>query len=152
MLSQHLTPGRAHHRAQPGCPFSPCLTIRRPPSRQQPCSDPGVLTPHPCLDAPRTHLCSFTAAFAVCPGSLLLFGTFSILLNVFQIGYSVIQINCKSKVEIVFPSIEILFVATQVMQIPPSWQLTHSLLYCWGEGSEDAQEMSASTVLSQALK
>lgn len=51
-----------------------------------------------------------------------------------------------------FPSIEILFVATQVMQIPPSWQLTHSLLYCWGEGSEDAQEMSASTVLSQALK
>uniref|UniRef100_A0A8C9ERF0 Otopetrin 3 n=1 Tax=Pavo cristatus TaxID=9049 RepID=A0A8C9ERF0_PAVCR len=67
-------------------------------------------------------------------GSLLLFGTFSILLNVFQIGYSVIQINCKSKVEIVFPSIEILFVATQVI-ILPSWQPMHSLFYCWGRAA-----------------
>uniref|UniRef100_A0A669QJI2 Otopetrin 3 n=1 Tax=Phasianus colchicus TaxID=9054 RepID=A0A669QJI2_PHACC len=67
-------------------------------------------------------------------GSLLLFGTFSILLNVFQIGYSVIQINCKSKVEIVFPSIEILFVATQAFFL---WhhskdciQVQHNLTRC----------------------
>ncbi|XP_042688977.1 proton channel OTOP3 [Centrocercus urophasianus] len=67
-------------------------------------------------------------------GSLLLFGTFSILLNVFQIGFSVIQINCKSKVEIVFPSIEILFVATQAFFL---WhhskdciQVQHNLTRC----------------------
>ncbi|NXJ02446.1 OTOP3 protein, partial [Psophia crepitans] len=46
-------------------------------------------------------------------GSVLLFGSFSILLNVFQIGYSAILIQCKSKVEIVFPSIEIIFICTQ---------------------------------------
>ncbi|NXO07598.1 OTOP3 protein, partial [Oriolus oriolus] len=46
-------------------------------------------------------------------GSVLLFGTCSILLNVFQIGYSTILIHCKSKVEIVFPSIGILFICTQ---------------------------------------
>ncbi|NXX22086.1 OTOP3 protein, partial [Podargus strigoides] len=46
-------------------------------------------------------------------GSVLLFGSFSVLLNVFQIGYSSILIHCKSRVEIVFPSIEILFICTQ---------------------------------------
>ncbi|NWW72723.1 OTOP3 protein, partial [Climacteris rufus] len=46
-------------------------------------------------------------------GSVLLFGSCSILLNVFQIGYSTILIHCKSKVEIVFPSIGILFIFTQ---------------------------------------
>ncbi|XP_071619907.1 proton channel OTOP3 [Heliangelus exortis] len=46
-------------------------------------------------------------------GSVLLFGSFSILLNVFQIGYSAILIHCKSRVEIVFPSIEIVFICTQ---------------------------------------
>ncbi|NXS40511.1 OTOP3 protein, partial [Balaeniceps rex] len=46
-------------------------------------------------------------------GSVLLFGSFSILLNVFQIGYSTILIQCKSSVEIVFPSIEILFICIQ---------------------------------------
>ncbi|NXL91572.1 OTOP3 protein, partial [Alectura lathami] len=67
-------------------------------------------------------------------GSLLLFGSFSVLLNVFQIGYSIIQINCKSKVEIVFPSIEILFVATQAFFV---WhhskdciQVQHNLTRC----------------------
>ncbi|NXK51599.1 OTOP3 protein, partial [Chauna torquata] len=67
-------------------------------------------------------------------GSLLLFGSFSILLNVFQIGYSVIQIHCKSKVEIVFPSIEILFVSTQAFFL---WhhskdciQVQHNLTRC----------------------
>ncbi|KFR07746.1 Otopetrin-3, partial [Nipponia nippon] len=46
-------------------------------------------------------------------GSVLLFGSFSILLNAFQIGYSAILIQCKSRVEIVFPSIDILFICTQ---------------------------------------
>ncbi|NXI05191.1 OTOP3 protein, partial [Pachycephala philippinensis] len=46
-------------------------------------------------------------------GSVLLFGMCSILLNVFQIGYSTILIHCRSKVEIVFPSIGILFICTQ---------------------------------------
>ncbi|KFQ63031.1 Otopetrin-3, partial [Pelecanus crispus] len=46
-------------------------------------------------------------------GSVLLFGSFSILLNVFQIGYSTILIQCKSSMEIVFPSIAILFICTQ---------------------------------------
>ncbi|NXM09227.1 OTOP3 protein, partial [Tyrannus savana] len=46
-------------------------------------------------------------------GSVLLFGSCSILLNVFQIGYSTILIHCKSKVDIVFPSIGIVFICTQ---------------------------------------
>ncbi|NWU04462.1 OTOP3 protein, partial [Urocynchramus pylzowi] len=46
-------------------------------------------------------------------GSVLLFGSCSILLNVFQIGYSTILVQCKSKVEVVFPSIGILFICTQ---------------------------------------
>ncbi|XP_010012649.1 PREDICTED: otopetrin-3 [Nestor notabilis] len=46
-------------------------------------------------------------------GSVLLFGTFSILLNTFHIGYSAVLIQCKSRVEIVFPSIEILYICTQ---------------------------------------
>ncbi|KAM9537388.1 proton channel OTOP3 isoform 1-T3 [Guaruba guarouba] len=46
-------------------------------------------------------------------GSVLLFGVFSILLNTFHIGYSAVLIQCKSRVEIVFPSIEILFICTQ---------------------------------------
>ncbi|NXO84341.1 OTOP3 protein, partial [Sitta europaea] len=46
-------------------------------------------------------------------GSVLLFGSCSILLNVFQIGYSTILVHCKSRVEIVFPIIGILFICTQ---------------------------------------
>ncbi|NXL17339.1 OTOP3 protein, partial [Setophaga kirtlandii] len=46
-------------------------------------------------------------------GSVLLFGSCSILLNVFQIGYSTILVHCKSRVEILFPVIEILFICTQ---------------------------------------
>ncbi|NXN84615.1 OTOP3 protein, partial [Bombycilla garrulus] len=46
-------------------------------------------------------------------GSVLLFGSCSIFLNVFQIGYSTILIHCKSRVEIVFPSIGIIFICTQ---------------------------------------
>jgi len=46
---------------------------------------------------------------------VLLFGSCSVLLNVFQIGYSSILIQCKSRVEIVFPSIDILFICSQVL-------------------------------------
>ncbi|NXN33142.1 OTOP3 protein, partial [Nycticryphes semicollaris] len=67
-------------------------------------------------------------------GSVLLFGSFSILLNVFQIGYSAILIQCKSRVEIVFPSIEILFILTQAFLL---WhhskdciQVQHNLTRC----------------------
>ncbi|NXT30863.1 OTOP3 protein, partial [Pelecanoides urinatrix] len=67
-------------------------------------------------------------------GSVLLFGSFSILLNVFQIGYSAILIQCKSRVEIVFPSIEILFICTQAFFL---WrhskdciQVQHNLTRC----------------------
>ncbi|NXJ68264.1 OTOP3 protein, partial [Rostratula benghalensis] len=67
-------------------------------------------------------------------GSVLLFASFSILLNVFQIGYSAILIQCKSRVEIVFPSIEILFILTQAFLL---WhhskdciQVQHNLTRC----------------------
>ncbi|NXX98125.1 OTOP3 protein, partial [Centropus bengalensis] len=46
-------------------------------------------------------------------GSVLLFGSFSVLLNVCHIGYSALLLQCKSRVEIIFPSIEILFICTQ---------------------------------------
>ncbi|NWS73411.1 OTOP3 protein, partial [Crotophaga sulcirostris] len=46
-------------------------------------------------------------------GSVLLFGSFSVLLNVFHIGYSAVVIQCKSTLEILFPSIEILFICAQ---------------------------------------
>ncbi|NXR63413.1 OTOP3 protein, partial [Rhadina sibilatrix] len=67
-------------------------------------------------------------------GSVLLFGSCSILLNVFQIGYSTILIHCKSRVEIVFPSIGILFICTQAYFL---WhhskdciQVQHNLTRC----------------------
>lgn len=69
--------------------------------------------------------------FAVCPGSVLLFGTCSILLNVFQIGYSTILIHCKSRVEIVFPSIGILFICTQVLHITLLEAFSFSLSHSW---------------------
>ncbi|XP_054249833.1 proton channel OTOP3 [Indicator indicator] len=67
-------------------------------------------------------------------GSVLLFGSCSVLLNAFQIGYSAILIQCKSKVDIVFPSIEILFICTQALFL---WhhskdciQVQHNLTRC----------------------
>ncbi|NXJ19141.1 OTOP3 protein, partial [Dicrurus megarhynchus] len=63
---------------------------------------------------PHAVLCRDSHAGAIwIRGSVLLFGMCSILLNVFQIGYSTILIHCKSRVEIVFPSIGILFICTQ---------------------------------------
>ncbi|KFR17275.1 Otopetrin-3, partial [Opisthocomus hoazin] len=67
-------------------------------------------------------------------GSVLLFGSCSVLLNVFQIGYSSILIQCKSRVEIVFPSIDILFICSQAVFL---WhhskdciQVQHNLTRC----------------------
>ncbi|NXN13828.1 OTOP3 protein, partial [Indicator maculatus] len=67
-------------------------------------------------------------------GSVLLFGSCSVLLNAFQIGYSAILIQCKSKVDIVFPIIEILFICTQALFL---WhhskdciQVQHNLTRC----------------------
>uniref|UniRef100_A0A8C3P6A2 Otopetrin 3 n=1 Tax=Cyanoderma ruficeps TaxID=181631 RepID=A0A8C3P6A2_9PASS len=62
---------------------------------------------------------------------LLLFGSCSILLNVFQIGYSTILIHCKSRVEIVFPSIGILFICTQVLHITLLEACLFSLSHSW---------------------
>lgn len=95
-------------------------------------------SPQPSSDAPQTCLCLFTGAFAVCPGSVLLFGSFSILLNVFHIGYSAVLIQCKSRVEIVFPSIEILFICTQVLHVTLLEACLFSLSHsrepkAWGE-------------------
>ncbi|XP_064584668.1 proton channel OTOP3 [Zonotrichia leucophrys gambelii] len=47
-------------------------------------------------------------------GAVLLFGSCSILLNVFEIGYSTILVRCKSNVEILFPVVAILFIGTQI--------------------------------------
>uniref|UniRef100_A0A8C6WCK6 Otopetrin 3 n=1 Tax=Nannospalax galili TaxID=1026970 RepID=A0A8C6WCK6_NANGA len=46
-------------------------------------------------------------------GSLVLFGSCTICLNVFRIGYDVSHSHCKSEVELVFPAIEIVFMSVQ---------------------------------------
>ncbi|XP_059126734.1 proton channel OTOP3 [Peromyscus eremicus] len=46
-------------------------------------------------------------------GSLVLFGSCTICLNVFRIGYDVSHIHCKSEVELIFPVIEIIFMSVQ---------------------------------------
>ncbi|NXX44987.1 OTOP3 protein, partial [Tricholaema leucomelas] len=67
-------------------------------------------------------------------GSVLLFGSCSVLLNTFQIGYSAILIQCKSKVDILFPSIGILFICTQAFFLlhhsKDCVQVQHNLTRC----------------------
>ncbi|KAM6163523.1 proton channel OTOP3 [Rhynchocyon petersi] len=46
-------------------------------------------------------------------GSLVLFGSCTICLNVFRVGYDVSHIHCKSQLELVFPIIEIFFIGVQ---------------------------------------
>ncbi|EHB10797.1 Otopetrin-3 [Heterocephalus glaber] len=46
-------------------------------------------------------------------GSLVLFGSCTICLNVFRIGYDVSHSHCKSQLELVFPAIEIIFMGFQ---------------------------------------
>lgn len=62
---------------------------------------------------------------------MLLFGSLSILLNVFQISYSAILIECKSGVDIVFPSIEIIFICAQVLYFIPLEIRSFSLSHSW---------------------
>lgn len=46
-------------------------------------------------------------------GSLVLFGSCTVCLNVFRMGYDVSHIHCKSEVELIFPAIEIVFMIIQ---------------------------------------
>ncbi|CAO2646033.1 Proton channel OTOP3 [Lemmus lemmus] len=46
-------------------------------------------------------------------GSLVLFGSCTICLNAFRMGYDVSHIHCKSEVELIFPVIEIIFMSVQ---------------------------------------
>ncbi|XP_035304060.1 proton channel OTOP3 [Cricetulus griseus] len=46
-------------------------------------------------------------------GSLVLFGSCTICLNVFRMGYDVSHIHCKSEVELIFPVVEIVFMSVQ---------------------------------------
>uniref|UniRef100_A0A8D2LDL1 Otopetrin 3 n=1 Tax=Varanus komodoensis TaxID=61221 RepID=A0A8D2LDL1_VARKO len=67
-------------------------------------------------------------------GSLLLFGIFSILLNVFDIGHTASHIQCKSQLEFIFPAIEILFISIQTYFIwchaKDCTQVQHNLTRC----------------------
>jgi hypothetical protein len=54
------------------------------------------------------------------PGSLVLFGSCTICLNIFRMGYDVSHSHCKSELELMFPAIEIVFMGVQVTG------LTHS--------------------------
>ncbi|XP_054988264.1 proton channel OTOP3 [Sorex araneus] len=46
-------------------------------------------------------------------GSLVLFGGFTICLNVFRVGYEVSHVQCKEQLELVFPFIEMIFTGVQ---------------------------------------
>ncbi|XP_054448907.1 proton channel OTOP3 [Pteronotus mesoamericanus] len=46
-------------------------------------------------------------------GSLLLFGSCTVCLNIFRVGYDVSHIYCKSQLELIFPTIEIIFIGIQ---------------------------------------
>uniref|UniRef100_A0A667J5N9 Otopetrin 3 n=1 Tax=Lynx canadensis TaxID=61383 RepID=A0A667J5N9_LYNCA len=46
-------------------------------------------------------------------GSLVLFGSCAVCLNVFRLGYDVSHIHCKSQLELIFPVIEIVFIGAQ---------------------------------------
>lgn len=52
------------------------------------------------------------------PGSLLLFGSCTICLNVFRVGYDVSHIHCKSQLELLFPALDIIFTGLQVTGPP----------------------------------
>uniref|UniRef100_A0A8C0RR81 Otopetrin 3 n=1 Tax=Canis lupus familiaris TaxID=9615 RepID=A0A8C0RR81_CANLF len=46
-------------------------------------------------------------------GSLVLFGSCTICLNIFRVGYDVSHIHCKSQLELIFPVIEMIFIGVQ---------------------------------------
>lgn len=61
------------------------------------------------------------------PGSLLLFGGCTVGLNIFRVGYDVMHTHCKSKLEVIFPSIDIIFIGVQVTGLSRPWATRHSL-------------------------
>lgn len=44
----------------------------------------------------------------------MLFGSCTICLNIFRVGYDVSHIHCKSQLELIFPVIEMIFIGVQV--------------------------------------
>ncbi|KAM5306905.1 proton channel OTOP3 [Glossophaga mutica] len=46
-------------------------------------------------------------------GSLLIFGSCTVCLNVFRMGYDVSHVHCKWQLELIFPAIEIVFISIQ---------------------------------------
>uniref|UniRef100_A0A8D1ZZI1 Otopetrin 3 n=1 Tax=Sus scrofa TaxID=9823 RepID=A0A8D1ZZI1_PIG len=46
-------------------------------------------------------------------GSLVLFGSCTICLNIFRVGYDISHSGCKSQLELIFPAIEIIFMGVQ---------------------------------------
>ena len=48
----------------------------------------------------------------------MLFGSCTICLNAFRMGYDVSHIHCKSEMELIFPIIEIIFMSVQVTGLP----------------------------------
>uniref|UniRef100_A0A2K6GVC9 Otopetrin 3 n=1 Tax=Propithecus coquereli TaxID=379532 RepID=A0A2K6GVC9_PROCO len=46
-------------------------------------------------------------------GSLVLFGSCTVCLNAFRVGYDISHIDCKSQLELVFPVIEMVFISIQ---------------------------------------
>ncbi|XP_063149242.1 proton channel OTOP3 [Candoia aspera] len=67
-------------------------------------------------------------------GSLILFGACSVALHTFRIGYDVIYIQSRLHMEILFPSIEILFICVQTYFIwchaKDCTQVQHNLTRC----------------------
>ncbi|XP_015670540.1 proton channel OTOP3 [Protobothrops mucrosquamatus] len=67
-------------------------------------------------------------------GSLILFGACSVALHSFRIGYDIIYIQSESQMEILFPSIEILFICIQTYFIwchaKDCTQVQHNLTRC----------------------
>ncbi|XP_015743526.1 proton channel OTOP3 isoform X2 [Python bivittatus] len=67
-------------------------------------------------------------------GSLILFGACSVVLHSFRIGYDIFYVQGKSHMEILFPSIEILFICIQTYFIwchaKDCTQVQHNLTRC----------------------
>lgn len=47
----------------------------------------------------------------------MLFGSCTICLNIFRVGYDISHSGCKSQLELIFPAIEIIFMGVQVTDL-----------------------------------
>lgn len=72
----------------------------------------------------------------------MLFGSCTVCLNIFRVGYDVSHGHCRSQVEVVFPIIEIIFMGVQVIGSPvpgpPVWP-THILPHLSRQNSSCSQ-------------